>query len=537
MATTPIQREPPSRRKHYRVTAPISVEINGVERPLSDWSAGGFRLLGIDGTYSVGDEFSVTVSVPYQGFVVSSRQKAKVIRYSPEEGEMACEFIDLDERTAELLSYFVQGLVGGEMTSIDGIIKRIDVPVTLAEHEIQETWRGLPFQARARRLLVSFTYIAAGVAVALYLLMTVYSSLFRVQIETGVVTVPRAEIVAPFSGVIQRILVPVGQTCQKDEVLLELRDQALLDDVDEARLKVKEAETFLAESSSKLAAHDERVEIYRQVGERQLVHFERKVEGLTGEVSFARKELERQEKLASQNVVSQGTYEVAASNLTRLQKELDMASQELSLAAYNLQALEKGFFFSGNDLEGNAPELRADVETAKQQVELFRERLEQAMAKTSRLLIKSPFAGRVLDYGAAAGTMIPRGAPLIYMEEGVSPVIEAYLTQDEVARIMLGGEAIAFLPPLDRRCDVKILSIDRTDGYADAHEQDYQWRDVDERTALVTLQFEEADTEGVQAGMPAMINIQRHHDHSFVRAIQTMFITPLERIARSVFSS
>jgi hypothetical protein len=37
--------------------------------------------------------------------------------------------------------------------------------------------------------------------------------------------------------------------------------------------------------------------------------------------------------------------------------------------------------------------------------------------------------------------------------------------------------------------------------------------------------------------MPAMINIQRHHDHSFVRAIQTMFITPLERIARSVFSS
>lgn len=535
MTDVPVQREAPSRRKHYRVTAPILIELDGVERQAVDWSVGGFRLTRVEGDYHIGDELSVTVSVPFQGVFLSSRQKARVVRYAPG-GELAGEFIELDDRTRELLSYFLRTLISGEMATIDGIIKRIDVPVTPVKSEIKDDWRGLPLRVRLRRILMGLFYLSAGLAVACYLTLTLYSHLFRVHIDTGVVTVPREEIAAPFSGMIERIVVPPGKECRQGEVLVVLRDQSLVDELDAADMEVKVAEALLAESSSKLAAHDERVEVYRQVAERQLSHFRHKVDGLKREVELARSDFERQGKLLKRKVVTEVAYEMAASNMTRLEKELDMAGQELSIAEYNMEALKKGFFFTGDDLEGNAAELRAAVETAERNVALSRERLARIMTKTSRLEIRAPFDGRVLEYGSPLGTMVPKGAPLIFLEAGVTPVIQAYLTQGEVSRVKLGGEAVAFIPPLDRRCAVRIIAIDRTDGYSDSDDYEYRWREVDERTALVKLEVRENDAAGMKSGMPALVNIERHHDHRLLRLIKKRVVAPLEKWARHGFN-
>jgi multidrug resistance efflux pump len=535
MNDAPITRDAPSRRKHYRVTAPILVGIDRVERPTLDWSVGGFRVMGMEGEFTPGQEIAATISIPFQGVFISSRQTARVVRFNPETGDLACEFVNLDGQTRDLLNYFFRALVSGEMASIDGMVKRIDIPVTPVKREIKDEWRGLPWTVRVRRLLTGAVYLLAGIVVAAYLAATLYSHLYRVNVETGVVTVPRDELAAPFGGVLEKIMAPAGSVCAAGQPLLALRDQELLDDIETERLAVKAAQTALAEITSKLAAHAERVSVYRQIAERQLTQSGHKVAGLSKEAALAKSDCERQAKLLERKAVTAVAYEQAASNLARLEKKLEMAQQEQSIAEYNLKALDSGFFFTGNELQGEHANLTAEVETASRQVALCQERLANAEAKLPRMIVNAPFDGRVLKYAVPLGTMVAKGAPLVFLEESVPPVVESHLTQEEVARIRLGGEAVVFIPPLDRRFPATVASIDRTTGYSDARNYDYQWREVDERTALATLGIAPEHRRGLSAGMPAIVNFERHHDNRLLLWIKVKVVVPVENRLRAWF--
>ncbi len=57
-------------------------------------------------------------------------------RFDAATGALACEFHELTDRQRELLTFFARGVLSGEMESVDGIIRRIDSPVTPVDVDV-----------------------------------------------------------------------------------------------------------------------------------------------------------------------------------------------------------------------------------------------------------------------------------------------------------------------------------------------------------------------------------------------------------------
>eukprot|EP00831_Metopus_contortus_P074313 TRINITY_DN6787_c0_g1_i2.p1 TRINITY_DN6787_c0_g1~~TRINITY_DN6787_c0_g1_i2.p1 ORF type:complete len:202 (+),score=32.86 TRINITY_DN6787_c0_g1_i2:138-743(+) len=118
---TEVIHESSSRRRYFRLTAPIRVKYNGKEYLTENWSLGGFKIHEIDFVPEKDAVLEFTLGIPFQDYVLSAEQRARVVMYNPEEKSLACEFIEMNIRTSEMLKYFSDCPISGEMASIDPV--------------------------------------------------------------------------------------------------------------------------------------------------------------------------------------------------------------------------------------------------------------------------------------------------------------------------------------------------------------------------------------------------------------------------------
>lgn len=126
-------RSSPSQRRHHRLAVPITVVLEARSYPANNWSMGGVLLQAGDRESSQGAQVPAELVLDFQGFVISVRVAARVTRVDAQRGQLALGFEDLGERERALLEYFARGLLGGEMNDVDGVIVRLDMPITPTE--------------------------------------------------------------------------------------------------------------------------------------------------------------------------------------------------------------------------------------------------------------------------------------------------------------------------------------------------------------------------------------------------------------------
>ena len=163
----------PSRRKQYRIKVPIRVDLNGRVLDTVDWSSGGFRIEGYLGPEPE-ETFDVTLSIPFQGYSISAEAPVLLRRYDASTGTVAVEFGDLPDRTRELLDYFARGLLSGEMSNVEGAIRRLDTPVTPVETKVKRSAEELTVSYHVRRWLKYFAYVLLGLLLTWYVGSSVY---------------------------------------------------------------------------------------------------------------------------------------------------------------------------------------------------------------------------------------------------------------------------------------------------------------------------------------------------------------------------
>jgi hypothetical protein len=67
----------------------------------------------------VGSEHTLLCTLPFQGFNITLKASAEVVRSSEDTKEVAFRFVDLGERETALMQHFVEDLVRGKMTDVD----------------------------------------------------------------------------------------------------------------------------------------------------------------------------------------------------------------------------------------------------------------------------------------------------------------------------------------------------------------------------------------------------------------------------------
>ncbi len=518
---TEVIHENPSRRRHLRLTAPIKVRYSGHDYDTENWSLGGFRLKDFSGNFKQDDQIDVTIGVPFQNCMISSDVKARVVMCNPESATAAFEFVDIDSRSRGILKFFSDGLISGEMASIDKIIRHIDIPVTPPPKISETEWRDQPLRVKLWRVGVMMFYLFLGFGIMTYVFFSAYSYFFRVNLETGVVTAPRETIVAPFAGTVSDVFIMDGSSFTKGTPLVRIEDPDKNRKIKQVEGELRKAENSLAVEKNNLKNLEQKITIYNNITKSRVSSLHQKIRGYELEEKLAQKEYQRQSGLVALKAASVSNMELAESSLSRIRRNLDIAREDLNVQLCTMDALEKGFFFSGRKIEESKSDIVNLISEAESIVQIKKQELKELRETASAETVKAPFNGRILKIARSAGNTVASGQPLMFIEKNGPIKILAFVTQEEAARISSRSPAVVFIPSLDRRFPAKIISIDRTKGFETPSDVDYRWRSSTDRSAVVTLEaVYSADVRNeLIAGLPVTVNFPANSTNGVIRFI------------------
>lgn len=539
MAVT-IKRERPDQRRHHRLTAPLFVEVRGHRVRAADWSLGGLRVEEFPGDLpSVGTQVELSMTLPFQGFDVAFKATAEVVRAHAARGMFAVQFIELGDRERELMAHFIEELVRGHMGDAADTIQRIDVPVTpaslkpdesqkpVAESPVAELeklpWRRWPIKTVA----MSVFYIILGFFVFSYAGILTYSNLFRMEVQTAVITAPVETVEAQADGRVEFAGLKPGDRVRSGDVLLNLIDGNLEREIELADIAVKERKAKLIYLKRRHVDEPERAKGFASIEMKNVEQARLSLESADASLQAARDQYARLKTLYDKGYATQSRLEEAREKMVTLDKRL--ASQRIELAT-RVGLAEDGLgkrLYTGDDLIGKSGELEAEVHLAEHEIALTQQRYIANLKMRDSLAVRAPFDGTILKLPRFDNSSVRRGDVIAILEQRGNRQVTAFLTQDEVAKVGLGDEALLYLPALGETLNGRVTSIDRTSGFIREQEQrtkpGYAWRGPTDRSAQVSISFNDADVlrdfDRYRSGLPVTVIFEQRMQNSILSGI------------------
>ncbi len=99
-----------NRRRDIRVSVmPIEIVLEGEVYTVIDWSLGGFLVEGYPGKLSAGEEILIEIQINFDGAEYHHAARAEVTRTDPCVGQLAANFLALDNSTIATLEGWMTG--------------------------------------------------------------------------------------------------------------------------------------------------------------------------------------------------------------------------------------------------------------------------------------------------------------------------------------------------------------------------------------------------------------------------------------------
>jgi len=516
-----ITREKPCQRRHHRVSAPLYVSVNQQEySQAKDWSLSGLCIEDYLGeTVNANDQVSLQVELPFQGYQISFEVSASVVRVADEDHAVFVEFIDLSERSFDLMKHFVDDLVRGKMATIDDTICRIDVPVTpISTAPTPNPEAELPVNRwPIKSIVMSTLYLLLGLVVFGYIAVIFYSNYFTLEVPYSVVSSKIQTMKMPLDGVLKPVNYEVGIHLDKGEPLFRIENQSISTQLLSLSVKIQKTENELAESKERYRIETERMKLYQLVSKTDTQILVAQLEGKKQEVKSADDNMLRVLKLKRNNALSA--------------QELDDAKNRQHIVSFQLQELEaklaqaRAMESVSTRRHYNHKEFASDLDLAAIALQSLYSRLKIEKQQYSDLnnkqqlqIVRAPYTGKIVDVYHTAESSIPKNEPVLVFEETETTTVTAYLNQEEILQIGLNDLATVFIPAIDQHFEAIIIKIDRSSAYIDQKTAKYTWKDNKEKTALVTLEIfsEQEFKELLSAGLPAVVIFNRRSTNSLM---------------------
>ncbi|MEM9044037.1 MAG: HlyD family efflux transporter periplasmic adaptor subunit [Pseudomonadota bacterium] len=507
-----VVRERPCSRRAYGITAPIKVSVGGGD-PIRaiEWSRLGVVLpVGACDAYAIDQEIVLHLHLDFQGYEIVIAVRAvdsSAVEVERAGNERALDFTDIDQRGEELLEHFVDNLVRGRMSSIEETILCLDTPIDSITTEPDKSKPETPEKASRPiwPFLVSGFYVAAGVVVAGYIGLLIYGNFIRMEVQTAVISRPIEVIEMPIDGLLVQMAASPGSEVGAGALIMRLHDPELAQKIDQARIALSDADEALERLQRRFEIENARLAEYRLISRTEWDMAGADVTAHAEEVETLRRAHERATILVSKGHFSDKAVEEAAAALALAQARLHSARlmRERSEALFNASEVRH---HNGREFIVDLDLLRLEIAEAHSVRDSMAARLGVLLDARSEQEIRAPWKGRVVDIMHQEGARLLRGDPLIALEKDTLPVVEAFLTQEEILEIGYGDEALIFLPSLDRKIAARVIRIDRTSGFVDEQRSQYTWRGPDDRSARVVLAIDPATSglDRLPAGLPAV---------------------------------
>ena len=509
-----IIHERPSQRLHYRVTAPMRVTLDGQTFDAVDWGLGGCRISGVSCDLpDVGSAHSLMCTLPFQGFNISLKAEAKVVRLDEENAQVAFAFTQLGERERSLMQHFVEDLVRGKMTDVADTIVRIDTPVTpVPTKPDPNPVKDLPVRRwPVKQIVMTLFYLTLGIAVFGYVGVYIFASMFRLEVQSAVVSANRVQVTAPISGRILHAPGMIKEEISKGEQLVVMENINHENDLRRARTVLASTEAKLAEMETLLNEEKRRANGYSLVARNNVRQAESQLDGLALAKENAALKLERVKALADKGLVLAEDIEAAELELKQVISDLERKKIHIQELKQLIDGGDSIRLFTGNAFAGRLAEMEARVARLKSEQAFQKSVVAELSKKETQQTIVAPFSGRIIDVGFTRGNAVKQGEPMVTVEETGSEFITAFLTQEEVLQVRIGSPANLYFPADGRWVTAEVSEVDRTAGFVDEVTDTHRFRAPDSRSARVTLT--PASGSLPVSGTPVNVYFKRHRSN------------------------
>jgi multidrug efflux pump subunit AcrA (membrane-fusion protein) len=520
-----VKAEVPDLRRHVRNELPIGVCVRGIPCTVKNWSLGGFRLddSSVDGL-CLGDRLFAQFTLPYQGLDVSFTTEVEIVRLANEGKAEAARFVSLNTREKEVLSYaMLGGSRNGQRASLIEALARIDIPVspTQAVPTPREAPPVNTLVQTCRRAIYSLLYWCLGIMLGLTIATILYWYFCRLDLEYSIVSLPLYPVISQDVARTEEMHVKEGDSVHSGQALFRVADDVLSRDVELAEIQHATAKVDLQTAQGRVQKEKELLTLYPEVIAAKLEQARGQVSALTKQVQVGKVMLARAVDLASRKSSSAEAVNALELALAGFEKELALQNGEVRIAEQALNALEKGSYYNSRQLVGDLPQYLVNLEDARERFKVADERVKLARDRARRLTYSAPFDGKVVKLLKGVGGTMNRGETIAILEKvGEMPVIDCFVTQDDVNALSLETKASIWVPALSRTFQGQVVKIDRTSGFLtemQAHVKEsqlrYNWRGQQDRSAYVQIAFtEELSAKAwkeLAGGMPAIVSVAK----------------------------
>ncbi|HEY8019623.1 MAG TPA: NHLP bacteriocin system secretion protein [Thermoanaerobaculia bacterium] len=209
-----------------------------------------------------------------------------------------------------------------------------------------------------------------------------------------------SDLVSAGSGQVAEVLVRVGDTLKKGDIVAHIRQEALLRQIRDTRAKLADQRSAYQEM---LRSAEEQKRLGKRDLEQQRANLERSIAALVKNVALLEERVAAEDKLLQDGLITKQAALTTQQSLNTARDQL--ASQRLEANGLELKRLT------------SEQQLDQQLETRRTTIQDLEIQLHEANAKLSEdVAVVSPFAGRVLEQMVDRGDVINPGTPILSVE-------------------------------------------------------------------------------------------------------------------------
>lgn len=561
------------KRLEERFEIPVIVTINGTDYVAQDWSAGGCKVKHLNVNYQVGDCLPIHLVLNLKGGIRFSLDLlAEIAWHSSNDKTTGFRFLNLREPEKELIEQLGTDFQTGKLTPEDPRINAETVAnnqVLRQQDSRQTKQKGKPFWLTTVGLALIGCAVLSATGVALY------RAIAFMHIDSAAIARSYQDVISTHRGQLSQLYVREGMEVEAGDPLFRVYDEQMAQFVaeDEARnlqqiirdkretvdqlqqeLELTRTEQQEAKAQLKIARSRQQEEIEKlkaseQITQKQLQQAQAQVEALQTQYQTAQNRLERAKFLRQEGAIAEERLDNAKARLAEVQGELKQAKQNVEIKEDILKTMDQGSFYNGERFNGDLPDLSANVKEASEEmtqkskaITVYKRQIEKQQQQIQQLeqqyrnqdfqlpqpkltdpsqenifsqVYQAPIDATVTKIRETVGHPIQIGQPLLILEpERDRVLVDAFLTQDQAARVSVGKNVAVTLPNRDQTYRATVTQIDRSGGLRDNVRGRYQFDGSTTRPVyvqLVILDATQQDQRWLIPGTPVELTIQKEN--------------------------
>lgn len=431
-------------RKWTRIESGATVTIHSQEYIVTDWSVGGFQIQFFNFKTAKGDHLPSRFNLVFKGGAkISFETLIEVVWINTKEQRLGARFLNLRDPEILLLSHAVERIINHDLTIEEDLTSLQESPDKLSNLSSLKKQSEKTVRPQLKIVATTLIYLVMGGTLVALTASALWRSLTTMKVSSSVVMQTVKPIITNRSGTIGKIYVKEGDTVKKEQMLLEIHDQDLvqsavreeindlnsiirnktnnlddlrremtiakvaereeisdwnslvrskIDNIEQIQEKIilatynlKEAQTELQNALLQQKQEQKDLSSSSKISFQNVEAILAEIKALETQVKVEKAAYERSKFLFQEGAISQERVEQSLEKIASTQGDLEVAQKRLANAQTINHYLQKGSVYNFNRFNGDLPRLTIVIQITKQKIQNIQNQLADYRRLQERL--------------------------------------------------------------------------------------------------------------------------------------------------------